>query len=42
MLKVRNKYKDKVFHCINDLDEKTLNIIKEKHSDIINKYFVEV
>ena len=42
MLKVKNKYKDKVFHCINDLDEKTLNIIKDKHADVIDKYFVEV
>jgi hypothetical protein len=42
MLVLKSEYVGKVFHSINDLDDKTLDRIKKENTDFINKYFIEV
>ena len=42
MLVLKSEYIGKVFHGINDLDDKTLDKFKNENTDFINKYFIEV
>tara|TARA_R100000781_G_scaffold1723_1_gene2916 strand:+ start:1360 stop:1485 length:126 start_codon:yes stop_codon:yes gene_type:complete len=40
MLELKNKYKGKIIHCLNDLDIEFIEALKV-HSDFILKYFIE-
>ena len=41
MLKLKNKYIGKVFHCLDELDKNTIDLIVRQNKELFDKYFEE-
>ena len=40
MLELKDKYKGKIIHSLNDLSQEHIDLLKN-NSDLIDKYFIE-